>query len=150
MCSVPTMNGRVLAINLAPADGAPMVAVEQVEAVAGRGLVGDRHFGRTRQVTAVCRGELETAATELGVDRIAGIATRRNLELDLGSLPRTHGTRIRVGDVVLAVWRDCAPCEVMETSVGPGARAALAGRAGISATVETGGVIAVGDPVRIG
>ncbi len=81
---------------------------------------------------------------------IADGATRRNLTLDLPSLPRAHGTRVEIGDTVLEVWRDCAPCEVMETSVATGARVALGDRAGVSATVVEGGVIRVGDAVLIG
>lgn len=140
----------ILAIHVADAYGAEPRAVEQVEAVAGKGLVGDRYFGTTRQVTLVCRGELEKAAADLGVDGIPHGATRRNITVDLDTLPRTHGTSIRLGEVELAVWRDCAPCEQMETAVGTGARAALRDRAGVSATVVTGGTIRVGDPVRVG
>ena len=64
-------------------------------------------------------------------------------------LPRAHGTKINIGEIELAVWRDCAPCEVMETAVGPGARSALDSRAGVAATVVRGGTIKVGDPVSI-
>ncbi|MDH3248999.1 MAG: sulfurase, partial [Acidimicrobiia bacterium] len=78
---------------------------------------------------------LEAAAAELGVERIEGGATRRNITVELPSLPRTHGTRIEIAEAVLAVWRDCTPCDVMEASVAPGARAALRNRAGVSATV---------------
>ena len=98
----------------------------------------------------VATGELAEAAAALGVDSIVDGSTRRNLTIDVGSIPRKHGTRIQIGEVTLAVWRDCAPCELMEQTVGPGARAALKDRAGVSATVVKGGVIAVGDPVVIG
>ena len=36
--------GRVEGIFIAPAAGAPMVALEQAQVVAGRGLEGDRYF----------------------------------------------------------------------------------------------------------
>lgn len=143
------MQGTVMAIHIAPEYGSPVEAVGKVEAVAGQGLRGDRYYGSRRQVTIVAAGELDTAAAELGANRIDDGATRRNITVDLPSLPRTHGTRIEVGEAVLEVWRDCAPCEVMETAVGPGARVALTGRAGVSATVVEGGVIRVGDPARV-
>lgn len=127
-----------------------MQAVDDVEAVAGSGLVGDRHFGRARQITLVCTGELEEAAFELGLTAIPPGATRRNLTIDLPALPREHGTRITIGTVELSVWRECTPCDVMEASVATGARGALRERAGVSATVERGGTIRVGDPVTIG
>lgn len=143
------MQGTVTAIHIAPEYGRPVELVERVEAVAGKGLRGDRYFGSRRQVTLVATGELEAAAAQLGVEGIVDGATRRNITVDLPSLPRAHGTRIEIGETVLAVWRDCAPCEVMETSVGPGARSALRDRAGVSATVLEGGAIEVGALVRV-
>ena len=101
-------------------------------------------------MTIVAAGELQAAADELGAARIEDGATRRNVTVDLPALPRSHGARIEIGETVLEVWRDCAPCEVMESAVGPGARAALRDRAGVSATVVAGGVIRIGDPVHLG
>ncbi len=144
------MKGTVKAIHMAPGYGKPVEPVDWVEVVEGKGLRGDRYFGTRRQVTVVATGELEKAAAELGRDSIAEGATRRNITVEAEALPRSHGARIEIGDVVLEVWRDCAPCEVMETAVGPGARAALSDRAGVSATVVEGGVISVGDPVHLG
>ena len=117
-------------------------------AVEGQGLEGDRYLGTTRNVTVVARGELDAASAELGYPILPG-ATRRNITVDVPSLPRTTGTIIRMGDATLEVWRDCAPCSRMYQTVGPGAREALAGRAGISARVVKGGLIRVGDPVDI-
>lgn len=143
------MDGTVRAIHIAPQYGEPVMPVTEIEAIVGKGLRGDRYFGTRRQVTLVAIGELDAAAEDLGLERIVDGATRRNITVDIPSLPRDHGTRIEIGETVLSVWRDCAPCEVMETSVGPGARPALRGRAGVSATVVDGGVVRVGDPVRV-
>lgn len=144
------MHGTVKAIHIATEYGKPVEPVTETQAVMGKGLRGDRYFGTRRQVTVVATGELEEAASELGRDSIVEGATRRNITVEAEALPRSHGARIEIGEVVLAVWRDCAPCEVMETVVGPGARNALKARAGVSATVVQGGTIQVGDPVRIG
>ena len=94
-------------------------------------------------------GELGAAAEDLGLERIVHGSTRRNITVDVPSLPREHGARIEIGEAVLEVWRDCAPCDMMETAVAPGARAALKGRAGVSATVVHGGFIRLGDMVRV-
>jgi MOSC domain-containing protein YiiM len=144
------MDGTVTAIHIAHAYGKPVEAVDEIEAVVGKGLRGDRYYGNRRQVTIVATGELAAAAAQLGTDAIGDGATRRNITVDLPSLPRAHGTRIEIGAVALEVWRDCTPCEVMESSVAPGACAALEGRAGVSATVVEGGVIRTGDTVRVG
>jgi MOSC domain-containing protein YiiM len=143
------MTGRVEHLCIAARHGGPIVSVEEVRAVADKGLEGDRNFGRVRQVTVVCAGELAAAAAELGIPAIPPGATRRNITVDLPSLPRTAGSVIRIGEVTLEVLRDCPPCEVMEVAVAVGAREALRGRAGISARVAVGGVIRVGDPVEV-
>ncbi len=142
-------HGEVTHLSIAPDYGASTRSVDSVVAVEGKGLEGDRYLGTTRQVTIVCDGELQQAADALGLESIPAGATRRNITVSVSELPRTHGTRITVGEVELTVWRDCAPCEVMETAVGEGAREALRNRAGVSATVSRGGTIKVGDPVSI-
>jgi MOSC domain-containing protein YiiM len=116
--------------------------------VAGKGLKGDRHFNDRRPVTLVSRSELELAAANLGLPIEPG-STRRNLTLSLESLPTDRRVRLRVGEVVLEVIGECAPCRIMETSVGPGACAALCGHRGVTATVLRGGVISVGAPVEV-
>lgn len=136
-------------IHIAPVHGAPVTSLTEVEAVAGSGLSGDRNFGRERQVTVVCTGELDQAASALWMASINPGATRRNLTVDLPSLPRRPGTRLIIGEVALEVRRDCAPCETMERSVGAGARLALIDRAGVSARVIQGGTLRVGDQVSI-
>ncbi len=142
-----TSSGTVLAITTAPAYGADLVHHQSVFAVEGVGLEGDRHAGNRRAVTIVCTGELGKAAAEHGVETIDGVATRRNIVVDLPSLPRTHGTRFRIGDAEFEVWRDCAPCNLMDDFFGVGAQVALKNRAGISASVVSGGEVAVGDLV---
>lgn len=139
----------LLHIHTASGHGKPMVAHGEIEVVTGKGLVGDRDYGRTRQVTLVCTGELEAAAATLGVDAIPPGSTRRNLTVDLPELPRTYRTQVRVSEVLLEVRRDCPPCLVMNESIIPGAEHALVGRGGVSAHVLAGGVIRVGDTVEI-
>jgi hypothetical protein len=41
-----------------------------------------------------------------------------------------------------------APCELMDEVLGPGAKDALVGLAGVRARILSGGRLAVGDPVR--
>jgi MOSC domain-containing protein YiiM len=141
--------GSILAITTAPEYGADLVARQSIELIAGGGLPTDRHAGARRAVTIVCTGELARAAAQHGVDSIDGVMTRRNIVVDLPELPRQHGTRFTLGEAVLEVWRDCAPCELMDEFFGEGARHALKQRAGISATVIEGGTISVGDVVQI-
>ena len=137
----------VAALHIAPARRAPMVAVDRVEAEAGRGLVGDRHHGtRHRHVSVQSRDELAAAAEALGAP-VPEERTRRTLTLDHGEVPTEPGRRLVVGDVVLEVVRRAAPCRVMDETVGPGAARALHGRGGAICRVLTSGSIAVGDEV---
>jgi MOSC domain-containing protein YiiM len=138
---------HVAALHTAPTYGAPTVSLNEIVAVKGKGVEGDRYFGTTRQMTIVSTGELSSAAGELGIDAISDGATRRNITVVADELPRQHGAEIHIGEVTLEIWRDCAPCELMETTVGPGAKTALKGRSGISTTVTKGGTIRLGDPV---
>ena len=142
--------GSVLSITTAATDGAPLESHDAVDVVAGVGIVGDRHAGRRRQVTIVCTGELAEAASLHGLDAIDGTATRRNIVVATPALPRTHGTPFRIGDVEFEVWRDCAPCELMDEFFGDGAKDALRQRCGISATVTSPGTIRVGDVLTVG
>jgi MOSC domain-containing protein YiiM len=143
------MSGALTSITIAPAFGASLRSLESAELVAGQGILGDRHFGGVRQVTVICTGEVGMAAAEWGVAGMDPAVSRRNLVVDLPELPRDHGSLIRIGEVVLSVWRDCAPCELMDRVYGEGARQALRGRAGVSAQVVTGGSIRIGDPVSV-
>ncbi len=140
---------HVLALASAPSHGADVVSAGQLTLIAGKegGIAGDRHIGKRRAVTVVCTGELAIAADEHGVASIDGVATRRNIVVDLDTLPRKHGTRFAIGSTELEVWRDCAPCELMDEFFGDGARQALQQRCGISASVVTGGTIKIGDPI---
>ena len=126
----------------------PVHAVDSDEAVAGRGLVGDRKFGAKRQITIVSTEELDEVATTWGNEIPAG-ATRRQITITGTRLNREHGATVRLGEVVVSVHGDCSPCEEMEESVGPGARAALVGLAGVTGTIITGGTIRLGDEVEV-
>ena len=142
--------GVVRALTTASAHGAELDERAEIDLVTNVGIIGDRHAGKRRQVTVVCTGELTEAAALHGVDHIDGARTRRNIVVDTPALPRTHGAVFRIGAVEFAVWRDCAPCELMDEFFGPGAKKALRERCGISATVTSGGTVRLGDPFTLG
>src|SRR6202521_2592354 len=82
--------GRVVGIYVAPGDGAPMEARDEVRAIAGKGLEGDRYaieagkYSGTRiadsqrAVTLIEREAVMGAANEYGIELAEG-ETRRNL-----------------------------------------------------------------------
>ena len=140
---------KVVAIRIAPSSRIPTRAVDAVDAEAGKGLVGDRYHGaRRRQVTLQSQEELDRAAEDLG-HAVEAHATRRNITVDDGEIPAKPGTRLRIGDVDFEVVRDAAPCRLLDDWIGPGAMAALRGRAGSALRVLSSGTIRVGDSVTV-
>ena len=141
---------KVAAIHVAPGRRLPMRPVQCVVAEAGKGLVGDRYHGsRHRHVTVQSQQALDLAATDLG-GAFACSATRRNVTVDAGDLPTRPGARMRIGEVELEVVRVAAPCRLLDDGIGPGAAAALRGRAGSVFRILTSGTFGVGDNVEIG
>lgn len=140
---------RVSSLHVAADRHAPMTEVGEVVAEAGLGLVGDRfHGSRHRHVSVQSATELAAAQEQLG-SPVPPVSTRRNVTLSHGEVPTRPGDRITVGDVVLELVRVAAPCRLMETSVGPGARTALRRRGGAIFRVLDGGTIRVGDAVDL-
>jgi MOSC domain-containing protein YiiM len=134
------MTGSVLHLFIKPAHGQPMREVERVMTIAGQGLEGDAAFGRSRrQVLVVDQAMLEEFGLHPG-------QTRENIVLaGIGLTGLPVGTRLRIGQAVLEVTGDCAPCGFMDT-VRPGLRDDIRGRRGLMARVHVGGLIQVGDP----
>jgi MOSC domain-containing protein YiiM len=143
-------SNTVLALGTAPSYGAAIVKHDAVTLITDIGIEGDRHAGKKRAVSIVCTGELARAATDFGSEQFDALRTRRNIVVDLDELPRSHGKLFTIGEVEFAVWRDCAPCTLMDEIFGDGAQAALRQRAGITASVIRGGIVRLGDTLNLG
>lgn len=149
--------GTVVSIQIAREAAGPMATLEHVEAVAGKGLVGDRYFhqagtysgrpGSGRQLTLIEAEAIEAIAREAGID-IPPAASRRNLTTRGVPLNHLVGRRFRVGDIVLEGTRLSEPCAHLEGLTKPGVLKALVHRGGLRADIVVGGVIRVGDVVR--
>lgn len=143
--------GRVRWIGLRPARDEAMRAVDEAEAVVGRGLVGDRYRGRgargKRQVSLIQAEHLPVVAGFLERDAIEPALLRRNLVLEGINLKALQRLRFRVGEVVLEGSGPCAPCSKMDRRLGEGGYAALQGMGGIIARVVEAGTIRRGDEV---
>jgi len=150
--------GRVVSIHLHPAvGGTPMVSVAEVEAVAQRGLAGDRRYhGRKsrstglptrRQVTLVGRETLAGHAQTLGIECIQPGHARSNLETEGIDLAAWVGKRLKVGAALLEVVECRTPCAKMD-AVRPGLRLLMAAPGqGVLARVVESGAIRVGDAI---
>ncbi|HEY6038182.1 MAG TPA: MOSC domain-containing protein [Kofleriaceae bacterium] len=135
-------------IGVRPSRGAPVVAVDEVEAVADRGLAGDRYRANgTRQVTLIQAEHVPVIAALAGHE-VTPALLRRNLVIRGINLLSLQKLRFAIGEVVLVGTSACAPCDKME-SIGEGTFQAMRGHGGICAKIERGGVIRRGDRVRL-
>lgn len=147
-------SGRVTAIYRSDRAGAPMAATHQAEAVAGRGLAGDRYaqgggrWSSDCQVTLISAEDLDAVAREAGVTVDAG-QHRRNVVVAGLAVADLVGRTFRAGEAVLAGEAPRPPCRYLEELTEPGMEQALEGRGGVCARVEESGRIRVGDPVTV-
>jgi MOSC domain-containing protein YiiM len=150
--------GRVVAIYTAPEKGAPMELREEVRAVAGVGLDGDRYASGegkytradddgNRAVTLIEREAVDAAQREYDVE-VGDHETRRNVVTEGVPLNHLVGRTFRVGDVVLRGFKLAEPCAYLEGLTRSGVRRALVHRAGLRAEILEGGVMRVGDPIE--
>ena len=141
--------GRVEWIGLRPARGQSMEAVEQIEAVTGRGLVGDRYSGGSgkRGVTLIQAEHLPVIAALSGHASVAPALLRRNVVVSGLPLIALKERRFRIGDVVLEGTGECDPCSNMEKALGPGGFNAMRSHGGLCARIVEGGVFRIGDSV---
>jgi len=142
--------GRVEWIGLRPARAVSMEAVDAVEAVTGKGLVGDRYVGASgkRGITLIQAEHLPVVAALAGHERVAAATLRRNLVVAGIPLVALKDRCFRIGEVLLEGTGPCDPCSRMEDALGPGGYNAMRGHGGICARIITGGVIRPGDRVE--
>jgi MOSC domain-containing protein YiiM len=150
-------DGSVLAIHIAPAGGEPMTAVDGVQAVAGRGLIGDRYYnsngfysyhpGPIREVSLIEDEVIEALRRDHHMDLAPGV-TRRNILTRGVPLGHLVAREFRVGEAVLRGVQICEPCEHVVGVTGiKGLLPNLIHRGGLHAQIVTSGLIRVGDPV---
>jgi MOSC domain-containing protein YiiM len=145
--------GQLLAIYIGEVKRADLQRVEQVEAVAGRGLVGDRFFRREgagqpeQEVTLIESEALEALAREDGI-ALEPARSRRNL-LTRG-VPLNHlvGREFSVGEVRLRGIKLCEPCGHLEKLTVAGIQNGLCHRGGLRAQVRQGGTLRAGDIIQ--
>ncbi|MCZ6673841.1 MAG: MOSC domain-containing protein [Verrucomicrobia bacterium] len=127
----------------------PVHSPDSVACVAGKGLEGDRFFDYGEdfkgQVTFFSV-EVADALREVMADPyFENSAFRRNILIRGVNLNELIGKRFKIGSIEFEGTQDAAPCDWMETSVGPGARAFLEGKGGLRARILTSGTLEVGE-----
>ena len=151
-------NGSVHSIHIVAVASEPTVSVEEVRAVAGQGLEGDRYFdgkgswsstpGTGRQVTLIELETIEALERDYKMKIEPGQA-RRNIVTRGVALNHLVGREFSVGEVVLLGLRLCEPCNHLAGLTDEKVRPGLVHRGGLRADIVSGGVIRVGDAVRV-
>jgi MOSC domain-containing protein YiiM len=151
-----TDDGRVEAIHIATAKGAPMTAVDRVRALPDVGLEGDRYATRNgnwspdpnvdRDITLIEAEVIEDLAATDGIVLAPG-ESRRNVTTRGIRLNELVGQRFRVGDVECIGMRLCEPCQYLTDLLAKPILKPLVHRAGLRAKILTSGEITVGATV---
>jgi MOSC domain-containing protein YiiM len=150
-------NGRVEGIYVAPEPEAPTAPVEEIRAVAGKGLEGDRkHRDRMpaakaakpgRDLTLIEAEAIEALARETGIELEPGESRRQVVTRGI-RLNDLVGRRFSVGPLECIGIELCEPCSHLESLTQPGVLRGLVHRGGLRADILRGGTLRPGDAVR--
>jgi MOSC domain-containing protein YiiM len=157
--ALPPLRGTVEAIAIAATASGPMRLGEEAQALAGRGLAGDRYAAKAGTFTPAGGSgygyDLTLIQAEfldelvLPEDRRLGYAeARRNVVtrgIDLNALV---GRRFRIGDVECMGQRLCEPCAHLERLTTKGILRGLIHRGGLRADILTDGRIGIGSDLE--
>ena len=137
-----------------------MQPLSEAEAIAGRGLAGDRYLEGTgyysnrpladgsREVTLVEAEELEGLVRETGI-RLDPSESRRNVLTRSVRVNDLIGKRFRMGEVVCEGIRICEPCTYLEKLTGKRVMRPLVHKGGLRARIVSGGAVRVGDGIQV-
>jgi MOSC domain-containing protein YiiM len=146
--------GRLLAICLAAEPAAPMCNVDEVDAIAGVGLSGDRYALQTgtfqrqpashpQDVTLIEQESLDAALRDQQT-AIEHTATRRNLLTQGVPLNHLVGKTFQIGDVLIRGIELCEPCRHLQKLTFKEILKPLIHRGGLRAEILRGGKLQVG------
>ncbi len=128
-----------------PAGCNPIVEMNQIDCVAGRGIRGDRFFdfkvNYKGQITFFSEEVFDALRRELKLAEAQPSATRRNALLAGVELNSLVGAEFEIQGVRFVGVEQCKPCHWMDSALGPGAEQWLQGRGGLRARILTDGIL---------
>jgi MOSC domain-containing protein YiiM len=131
-----------------PAGKHPVIAVDRVECVAGRGVRGDRFFDHKEdykgQITFFDMEVFDALRRELNLPDALPQATRRNAFVRGADLNLLIGKQFEVQGVRFEGVEESKPCYWMDSALGRGAEEWLRGRGGLRCRILTDGVLETG------
>jgi MOSC domain-containing protein YiiM len=149
-------SGTVDSIHISAAAKAPMQAVDQVVAIPGVGLEGDRY---ALKVGTFYKPQPDFEVTLIEAEAIEAILREYKIAMTLGEarrnvvtrgVPLNHlvGREFAIGPVKIRGIRLCEPCSHLEAITGLPVIKGLRHRGGLRAQILTQGIIRAGDEVR--
>jgi MOSC domain-containing protein YiiM len=124
----------------------PVIELDEIECVAGRGIRGDRYFDFKKeykgQITFFSAEVLDAMRHDLDLPEAQPAATRRNVFISGADLSALVGQEFEIQGVRFAGVEECRPCYWMNTAFrDERAEKWLKGRGGLRARILTGGVL---------
>lgn len=148
---------KIIAIHVCSDESGPMQSVPEIQAVAGKGLTGDRYFdivardGKSektgRHATLIESEALEALERDYEL-KLPPAQSRRNIVTRGVALNHLVGREFRIGNAVFRGIRLCEPCKHLEKMTGMPVMRGLLHRGGLRAEIIKGGTISVGDEIR--
>lgn len=129
-----------------------MVSHQEVEIVAGKGIVGDRYLLGTGHWSDPPWPDQELTLFEAEVAERLGLpaeAFRRNIVVRGLPLHSLIGAEFRIGEVPVLGVRRCDPCRYLEAFTRPGMFEELRELGGLRCAVIEGGRVRLGDRVQL-
>lgn len=150
--------GKVLAIHIASDSATASISVENVRAVPGRGLEGDRYFynkgfyskkpGPDREITLIEIESIEAFNQNFQM-MVSPEDLRRNIVTQGISLNQLVGEEFVIGEVCLKGIRLCEPCMYLAHILGnTKIMRGLKHQGGLRAQILSEGLIKVSDAVK--
>jgi len=145
--------GSVQWIGLRPARREPLMAVQQVQALADLGLEGDHRASKTpgsaRQVSFISQEQISTIAQLTGKGQIDPALLRRNIVIAGVNINILRHQHFRIGEAEFLGTAACHPCSRMNEVLGENGAAAMYGHGGLCAKILKSGLISVGDKIEV-
>lgn len=136
-----------------------MISVPEAEAVAGRGIKGDRYFEKRGtfspdphkvdfELTMIEKEKVEAFSLSSGLPFTVKEA-RRNLVTEGIELNELVGREFYIGDSKLKAIRLCEPCNYLAKTTYPETLKGLVRKGGLRVQILESGMIRLGDKIRI-
>ncbi len=154
-----TRSGSVEGIYITPEEQNPVEPREQVRAVPGFGLEGDRYFYKLqslppekrkpdKELTLIESENIERLINHPEFSSLNPGELRRNIITKDVPLNDLVGKRFEVGDAEVEGLELCEPCKLLERLTGKKVMRPLINRGGLRCRIITEGIIRKGDQIR--